>query len=65
MYDIVKSDDIIVPELLHEGDLSNRSGWCPFIRIEVDFFQGNNFVGGPRLTLVDCSISAFTQLFLL
>jgi len=51
MDNVVETDDVDVLELLHKGDLADRSGWCPFFSIEMDLFQCNDFVGGSRSSL--------------
>ena len=35
--DIIKTDNVDVLELLHEGDLANRSGWGTLLSIKVYF----------------------------
>jgi len=42
--DIVESDDVGMPEFFHERDLTNRSRWGALFCIEVDLFQGDNFI---------------------
>jgi hypothetical protein len=51
MYDVVQTHNVDVLELLHEGDLANRSRWCPLFSIEVYLFECYNFIccSGPAL----------------
>ena len=51
---IMECDDILVFQLLHEGDFSNCGRWGSFFRVEMDFFQSNELSG--------LSISAFEDL---
>ena len=48
---IVKAYDVDVFELLHEGDLANRSRWRPFFGIKVNLFERNDFICCSRTTL--------------
>ena len=49
--DIVEAYDVDVFELLHEGDLANRSRWRPFFSIKVDLFERDDFICCSRTTL--------------
>lgn|SRR5258707_13067457 len=51
VYDVVQTHDVDVLELLHEGNLANRSRWGPFFSIEVYLFECHNFIccSGPAL----------------
>ena len=42
---IVKTDDILVLQLLHEGDFADSGGWGAFFRVEVNFFQRHKLAG--------------------
>jgi hypothetical protein len=46
--DIVKADDILMLELLHQRDLTNGRGRRAFFRVEMDLFQRNKL---PRLAI--------------
>lgn len=42
--DIVKAHDVDVLELLHQGDLPNRSRWGSFFSIKVNLFERDDFI---------------------
>ena len=42
---IMKGDDILMLELFHQRDLTNRGGWCAFFGIEMDFLERHQFAG--------------------
>src|SRR6266849_3182865 len=42
--DVVQTHNVDVLELLHEGDLANRSRWCPLFSIEVYLFECHDFI---------------------
>jgi hypothetical protein len=52
---IVKADNVLVLQLLHQGDLSDCCRGCAFFRIEVDFLECYQLSG--------LSIAAFEDLF--
>ena len=61
---IVKPDDVDMLELLHEGNLADRSRWSAFLCIEMDFLKRNDFIRGPGASLWQtrvCSASPATQ----
>ncbi len=45
MNDIVKTDDVDVFELFHEGDFADGGGWSALLCIKMDFFESNDFIG--------------------
>ncbi|SRR5258706_777422 len=49
--DIVEANDVGVTELLHKRDFSDGSRGSALLSIEVDFFEGDNFIGGPGTAL--------------
>ena len=55
--DIVKSDDVDVLELLHEGDLADGGRGRALLRVEVNLFQRHDFIVGARTTLQSVSIA--------
>jgi hypothetical protein len=42
--DIVKAHDVDVLELLHQGDLPDRSRWGSFFSIKVNLFERDDFI---------------------
>jgi hypothetical protein len=56
--DIVEADDVVVFELLHEGDFANGGGWCAFFRVEMDLFEGDGVACCPLLAFEDGGIRA-------
>jgi len=42
--DIIKTDDVDVLELLHEGYLADRSRWGTFLSVKVYFLQSDDFI---------------------
>jgi hypothetical protein len=49
--DVVQSDNINMLEFFHERDLANSGRGCAFFRVEVNFFERNNLIGGARASL--------------
>jgi hypothetical protein len=49
--DIIKTDNVDVLELLHEGDLANCSGRGALLSIKVYFLQSNNLICCPGTAL--------------
>jgi hypothetical protein len=49
--DVVQTHDVDVLELLHEGDLANRSRWRSLFSVEVNLFECHDFIccSGPAL----------------
>lgn len=49
--DIVEANDVGVTEFFHERDFSDGSRGSALLSIEVDLFEGDNFIGSPRTAL--------------
>ena len=49
--DVIKTDNVDVLELLHEGDLANCSGRGALLGIKVYFLQSDDFIRCPGTTL--------------
>jgi hypothetical protein len=50
---IVEGDNVLVLELLHERDFADGGGGRALFRVEVDFFEGDEFAGLPISTFKD------------
>jgi hypothetical protein len=48
---VVESDDVDVLQFFHEGDLANSSGGRALFSVQMDLFESNNLIGGPRSAL--------------
>lgn len=49
--DVIKTDNVDVLELFHEGDLTNCSGRGALLSIKVYFLQSDDFICCPGTTL--------------
>lgn len=49
--DIVKTNNVSMPKLLHERNLANCRRWGTFFCVKVDLFEGDDIVGHARSTL--------------
>lgn len=47
MDDVVKGDNILMLQLLHQRDFADGGAWRAFFAVEVDFFERNEFTGLP------------------
>jgi len=45
--DIVKADDVLMFELLHEGNLADSSGRSTLLSVQMDFLESDDFIRGP------------------
>lgn len=45
MDNIVEGDDVLVLQLLHQGNLADGGRRGALFRVEMDFFEGNEFAG--------------------
>ncbi len=61
--DIVERDDILMFELFHERDFADGSRRCPFFRVEVNFFQGDEFACLTVATFEDLMTCSFSKLY--
>ena len=50
--DIIETDNVDMLEFLHEGDLTNRSGWGTLLSIKVYFLQSDDFICCSGTTLM-------------
>lgn len=57
MHHIVQSQNVLVIELLHQGDLTDRSGRRPFLGIQVNLFQGHQLISLVIPTFIDLILS--------
>ena len=62
---VVQAHDVVMPQFFHERNLTDSSRRCALICIQVDLFQGDDFVRRPRLALVDCRICTLAEFLLL
>lgn len=60
--DVVQRDNVVVLELLHEGDFADGGGGGAFFTVEVDFFQRDEFAGLAIAAFEDGRIRAFAEL---
>lgn len=51
--DVVQGDDVFVFELFHQGDFADGGAGGAFFAVEVDFFEGDEFVGLSVATFED------------
>jgi hypothetical protein len=45
VYDIVEADDVDVLEFLHERNLTDGGGGCPFLCVEVYLLERDDLIG--------------------
>jgi hypothetical protein len=60
--DIVKANNILVLEFLHERNLADSCGWGAFFRIEVDLFQCHQLTSLSISTFEDLGMSVAFKL---
>ncbi|KAH3671021.1 hypothetical protein OGAPHI_000732 [Ogataea philodendri] len=63
MYDVVQRDDVLVSELLHNGDFSNGCRRRSFLAVEVDFLQRDKRAQSAVPAFENSGVRAFAEFF--
>jgi hypothetical protein len=58
VYDIVQAEDVLVLQLLHQGDLADGGTRRAFVKGEADLFESYELTGLPVPTFEDLFLSA-------
>lgn len=51
VYNIVEADDVDMLEFLHEGNLTDGGGGCPFLCVKMYLLERDDLIGRSRTTL--------------